>query len=358
MTAWTIQALKGYYDISLFTCYKVDISDFNKIYGTSLLIEDVEVIRPPLSFLFKVISGFGMLKYHFLVRYFKKNKTKFDVVFGTYKEVYFGIKGIQYIHFPELYKGDQDLDFLSKQYYNNSFLRLMYQNFCYFISGFDREKMKNNITLTNSNWTKDKIKEIMGIESRVVYPPVLDDIVKMPWGGKKNGFICIGRICPEKRTKVIIKIIGLVREAGFDAHIHIIGSIGERKYYNDIRRFQKNNPWIILEGSVDRKNLTSMISEYKYGINGRKDEHFGIVVAEMIKGGCIVFVPNNGGQVEIIDDEQLTFKDINDAVQKIISVLKDKDLQYRMQKKLSGRAALFSVDRFTREIREIIKELQ
>lgn len=358
LTAWVMQTLRDSYAVTLLTCDKLSISDFNNIYGTDFLPGDFEIINPPMSFLLKMIPGMGMLKYHFLGRYFKKNKDNFDIVFGTYKEMDFGVAGIQYIHFPDLYKGDKDLDFLSKQYYNNHFLKSLYQNFCYFISGFNVEGMKKNITLTNSNWTKGKIKEIMGLESRVAYPPVLDDFIKTPWKEKERGFVCLGRICPEKRTKLVIEIVRLIREKGFDTHIHIIGPVGDEKYYKEIKQLQKDNPWIFLEGLVTRKNLALLLSEHKYGIHGKKDEHFGIGVVEMVKSGCIVFVPDNGGQVKIVGDERLTYKDEKDAVPKILSVLKDVELQDFFQKHLAKRANLFSVSKFAEDIRRAVEEVQ
>ena len=356
LTAWTIQALRNEYEISLLTYYKPFVSDFNKIYGTNLLPKDIKVINPPLSHFLKIIPGLGMLKYHFLIRFFKNQKEKYDIIFGTYKEIDFGSRGIQYIHFPELYENDKDLSLLAHYYYKYSSLRLWYRKICYAISGFDEKMMKSNISLTNSDWTKKKIKEIMDVDAQVVYPPVFDDFAGVEWSKKENGFVCIGRICPEKRTKLVIKIIGLVRAMGFNVHLHIIGPIGDKQYYNDIKRFQKDNKWIFLDGMVERKVLSSMISQHKYGIHGRKDEHFGISVVEMIKGGCVAFIPDNGGQVEIINDPRLTYNNEEDAAKKIRDVLKNEDLQRSLQDHLAKRAGIFSIDKFTASIKEITKE--
>ena len=93
------------------------------------------------------------------------------------------------------------------------------------------------------------------------------------------------RIYGEMKSRgVMIEIIGAVRDAGFDVHLHIIGPVGDRFYYREIKKMQRKNSWIILEGLVDRQKLTSIISEHKYGIHGRSNEHFGIGVVEMIKG--------------------------------------------------------------------------
>ena len=45
----------------------------------------------------------------------------------------------------------------------------------------------SNISLTNSDWTKKKIKEIMDVDAQVVYPPVFDDFAGVEWSKKKMG---------------------------------------------------------------------------------------------------------------------------------------------------------------------------
>ncbi|MCI0453956.1 MAG: hypothetical protein L0Y68_03040, partial [Candidatus Dadabacteria bacterium] len=66
--------------------------------------------------------------------------------------------------------------------------------------------MKNNITLVNSDWTGNKIREFYGIEPTTVYPPVPGDFAEMPWEKKENGFVCVGRISPGKRFETVIEI--------------------------------------------------------------------------------------------------------------------------------------------------------
>jgi len=356
VTAWSIEALKDSYDVSLFTWDKIKLEILNNLYGMHLSIGDVAIINPPLSFLLNKIPNFGLFKYHLLMRYFKNLKTNFDVLFGTYKEIDFGRRGLQYIHFPEMEQKSHELDFFSRQYYRSNFLRNLYKKFCYSISSFNEGNMKQNITLTNSNWTRGMIKKIMDIESYVVSPPVLDDFVEIPWGEREEGFVCIGRISPEKRIKLIIKIISLVRKAGFNVHLHIIGPVGDISYYKEIKQIQKENRWIFIEGLIDRKSLVSTLLQHKYGIHGRRDEHFGIGIVEIVKAGCIIFVPDGGGQVEIVDNPQLIYRDEDDAMRKIEKVLSDANIQIILRKHLSVCSQKFSVESFQQSIKSIVRE--
>jgi glycosyltransferase involved in cell wall biosynthesis len=208
----------------------------------------------------------------------------------------------------------------------------------------------------NSNWTKKEVEKYFNINSIVLYPPVLSDFPEVPFEKKDNGFVCLSRISPVKRIKNIIKIISEVRASGFDMHLHIIGPIGDSSYYKEIKQIQERNKWIILEGVVSRQKLSSIVSSHKYGINGRRDEHFGISVVEMVKAGCIVFVPNGGGQVEIINNQKLIYNNDKEAVEKIIAVFKDKGLQIELRKKLFENSKKFSTENFMNSVRKIILE--
>lgn len=361
VTAWVIEALKDEYSITLFTLVEINVDKFNKFYGTHLSTEDFKVIKPPLSFLLEKLPEFGLLKYHFLIRYCKPLLKNFDLVIGTYKEADFGRKGIQYIYSPDLTVDEMRLnpaefDFLYKIYFQKKFFRNIYKNFCYIISGFNKKNMEKNTTLAISEWTQGAIKKVLGIDSIVLYPPVLNDFIEVPWEKKENGFICLGHISPGKQITSMIQVLKSVRNAGFDIHMHIIGNIEDYSYYKEIKKMQEGNSWIFIDGLMQRQELSSMVSRHKYGINGRKDEHFGIAVVEMMKAGCIVFVQEGAGQREVVNSGQLIFADKEDAVKKIINVLSNKDLQNSLLNHVAQRSGLFSTDRFINEIRQIAKD--
>lgn len=361
VAVWMIEALKKDYEVCLVTYSTITADKLNKFYGTRLSPSDFSVINPPLFFLFKGIRGLGLLKYHLLMRFFKPSSGKFDFIIGAYKEMDFKQKGAQYIHFPDLTEAEMGIDskklgLLYGLYHGHYFFRKLYKFFCYAISGSEEEDIKKNITLTNSNWTKDIIKKKLGVGAQVVYPPVPDDFIVAPWEQRENGFICLSRISPVKQIKFIIEVLDAVRGLGFNVHLHIIGPIGDNNYYKEIKQMQKERTWLFIEGIMPRENLALMIPRHKYGINGRKEEHFGISVAEMAKAGCIVFVPNGGGQVEIVNNRNLTYEDKNDAVKKITKILRDTGMQIQTQKELRNQARKFSVENFKTSIQKIAKD--
>ena len=75
--------------------------------------------------------------------------------------------------------------------------------------------------------------------------------------------------------------------------------------------------------------------------------------------GCITFVHDSGGQVEIVErDPRLCFSNQDDAAAKIDRVLADSNLQSSLLKLVSGRSAMFSTESFTRKFRELVRSYE
>ena len=80
------------------------------------------------------------------------------------------------------------------------------------------------------------------------------------------------------------------------------------------------------------------------------------VVAQMVKTGCVVFVPNGGGQREIVDTTELVYDDIEDAVGKITKVLSGEASIQTSMNGLQERGRLFSTATYCGNIRRIVDE--
>jgi len=341
---WVIKALKDDFHIDLITNQAdVTFKKINSFFGVNFSRYDFKIIKLKQY----PLNGY-ILSSHLVQRYFKKHRREYDLVISTNNEMDFGRKGIQYIHFPTVFEAEEKKNIYKKVYYN----------FSLWLSGYNREKMKNNLTLTNSYWTKQKIKEAYGIESEVVYPPI-EDIFSITWDKKENGFLCIGRISPEKKIEKVIKILKEVKRSFPDIHLHIIGAYGDKQYLRKVQYLAKSDKsWIFFNLNVSRNKLKELISSHRYGIHAMEEEHFGMVVAEMIKAACIVFVPKGGGQVEIVGrDDRIIYINTIDAIDKIKKVLKDNLTQERILKKLLCSSKVFSKEKFIQDIRKSFNTL-
>ena len=111
-----------------------------------------------------------------------------------------------------------------------------------------------------------------------------------------------------------------------------------------------------LHENISRAALVDLVSRQRYGIHGMLEEHFGMAPAELVRAGCLVWVHDAGGQVEIVDDPRLTYGSVEDAVAKIVATIRDPHETATLRKHLAGRGALFSTERFMREVRAAVEE--
>jgi glycosyltransferase involved in cell wall biosynthesis len=358
VAVWTIEALKATYDVTLITIKRVNLAEFNNFFGSN--IQENEITIKQVWRLSEVIPNGYLLKVHLAQRCYKQHLNEYDLAIATNCEMDLGKRGIQYIHIPvwndEVVRQIGHLP--NRRIHKKGVLRSIYKSGCMFLSGFSEQRMKQNITLVNSNWTGEKVKEVYGIESRTVYPPVLSDFPDVPWDKREEGFVCIGAIAPEKHIDMVVEIIKKIRRIEPRTHLHIIGNSPSHSYAQSTNRLcAENEDWLRWEQGLSRKQLTALVAQHKYGLHGMLNEHFGIAVAEMVKAGCIPFIPLGGGQAEIVKCNELIYKNIDDVVQKISYVVTDSAMQKVLREQLQKQSQQFSINTFIESIRNIIQDV-
>ncbi len=342
---WIIQALKDKYALTLFTLGEIKLEKLNAMYGTTISNEDIEIltILPKFFdilcyFMMSRNNNFQMLFFHTLIRIFKQNSHEYDLVMSAYNAMDMGQKGIQYIHWIKVLEG--------KPFHRK-------------ISAFSQEQLMENISVANSYCVADYVNKHYGINANVVYPPVVIDTPDIAWSDKEYAFICSGRIVEPKQPHKVIKILKQVRERGFDIKLHITGGGGgiyEWKYNNLVKKMvRENSSWITLHKNLPYQAYVKILANCKYGIHYKK-EPFGISIAEMVKAGAIPFVRYEGGQVEIVgqNNEELFFNTEAEAVEKIIAVLSSSAKQTQVIASLNNQRNLFSTQRFMSEIDDLV----
>ena len=357
---WIAEALKKEYKVSLISMGKIDLDALNAYYGSDLKYDEIGIIEIPVPKLLR--KKFDVLRYYRLSRYCRENSDTFDLMISTYNVMDFGTGGIQFI---ADFSFDDDLRRecnpeprrLSKYFYRGSFFRRSYIYLGKWLSGESKKGWLKNITIANSRWSAGVLRGKFGIDAKVVYPPVSDGFFDAKWEEKKKGFIAIGRLVPEKGFDKIIDILNKVRKKGYDIHLHIIGIKSDVSYYKKLKKIVGEiSDWCFLEGHIYGEEKKIVISGHKYGISGRKNEPFGIAVAEMVKAGLIVWVPDGGGQVEIVNHDDLIYKTEEEAVAKIENVMKSADKQKTLLRHLKKQAEKFSTTTFMSEIKNTVKE--
>lgn len=361
VAAFALQALRDSYDIELLSWEPIAFAEIDRFYGTRL--SETRFVTHGFSPLLRRLLALdpdphSFQRVAFLIRRAKQMRNRYHLLASFCDEIDFGRTGLQYIHYP-YFEGLYRETRTPGTWWNA--LRLRCRPF-QLISGFRFETMKQNVTLVNSNWTGERMRRAFGIPSRTVYPPVVGDFPSVPWEAREDGFVSIGRISPEKRLEDNIHLVRALRAQGHSVHFHIIGTRGHpnaEPYYCMIASLVKEySDWVTLHENLSRVEMYALVSKHRYGLHGMPGEHFGLAPAEMIRGGCIVFVPNSGGQVEIVGgNNRLTYASAKEAVDKIARVLKNETMQRDLQSQLAARADLFSAERFMCEIRNVFDSL-
>lgn len=357
---WIAEALTKDFDIHLVSMGGVNLERLNEYYGSNLSRSEVEIIEIAIPGVFK--KCFDALRGYRLARFCKKRSSEFDLIISAYDVMDFGRKGIQFIadfSFDDrlrrtFHPAPQGVKGI---FYQKSPLRWMYLKLGESLAGISKDGWKRNITIANSAWTRKIMKEVYGIETRTIYPPVVGKFPDIPWDKRENGFVCIGRLVPEKGIDIIIDILKKVGKTGQDTHLHIFGGIDNSPYISSLQRLcDENREWAFMEGKIFAAKKQEIIAQHKFGISNCKNESFGIAIAEMVKAGCIVWVPNGGGQVEIVNHPMLIYDTVEDAADKIVKVLKSTTLQAELREHLAQQSKKFSTERFTIEIRELVTQ--
>lgn len=359
---WTIEALKRECDVTLVSMGNVDLERLNAYYGTPLAPGDFSVQRVPLPVGLRHTAKFAALKGRFLLRYVRSVAADFDVLISMYGPMDFGKPGIQRIadlSFVEEWRLSLNPTFQTWKtwFYGDTLVRRAYLSLCDYIATVNAEAWNLNITVTNSAWSADRMLKKYGIPSKVLYAPVSGNYPSLPYSERENGFVCLSRVSPEKCVDSIIEILQRVRQRGHNVHLHVLGGVDNSQYASKVRRLaEQYGEWVFLEGSVYGDKKRQWLAGHRFGIHGRPNEPFGIAVAEMVMAGCVVFVPNGGGQVEIVNHPALIYENSADAVEKIHAILTDEAEQEKLCTHLRQGSNSFSVNSFVEAMRCVVAE--
>ena len=360
-----LEALQDQYDVTLITISSPDFDDLNNFYGTN--VQDVEIDLYddlPLS-IFRSISSvsstieLSALRNTCFYRYVKDIQQSYDLMVSTSGEISLGSRAIQYIHFPRRGLIATDgRDAIPGYRGSDSSMYRPYDAVCRLLAGYSPQRISEDRLLVNSQWTADIVERIYDTSPDIVYPPINDqDFTDTEWEQREEGFVTIGRICPGKQVSRTIEIVDELHEWNDDVHLHLIGPVRNTSYADDIKRKVQSREYIYIEGECSREELVEAIQQHKYGIHGKEFEHFGMVVAEMVAGGVIPFVPNSGGQIDIVkNDERVLYREVSSAVEKIKTVMESPDEQDSIRQLLRESSTRYTRERFQQQIRSLVTE--
>jgi glycosyltransferase involved in cell wall biosynthesis len=355
-----LEALKDDSDLTVLTERPADFAKLDDFYGTSLRLSRIRVLRPnPLirTVLRLDPDPGSMQPIAYLMRMCRRYRAAYDLVLAAgMEEMDLGGPGLIYVHYPHLTR------FWTRYRDSHAGVAGLLRGETrpwMLLAGYSLERVKQNTMLANSDWTRRLIEKAYDVPAQTLYPPVTASPSQLPWDVRENSFVSAGRLHRDKRMDWIIGALSKVRERHPDLRLHLVGTQDEGRqaiiYYRELRRLaEAHGTWVQLHEGMTRTDLLELMGRCRYGIHALIDEHFGIAPAETLMAGCIPFVHDSGGQVEIAGrDPRLCYSD-TDAVAKICAVLASADRQSSIQESLSARRRLFAIERFTEGVRAAV----
>jgi glycosyltransferase involved in cell wall biosynthesis len=361
VAAWTLQALREEHSLSVLAFEPLRLEEINRACGTDLRPRNYRLLRPgPLLRRLGWLAGALGLDPHRSHRYghlmwlARRLRGEHDLLLSAFSEADLGGAGIQYVHEPRASwltdpaRGRRitGLDLGARAY------RALH--------GYSAERMRANLTATNSAWSARRIERALGVRALVVPPPAPGRAVQMPWERREQAVVAVGRLVAHKRFGEIIEIVERVRASGSDLRLQIAGRAGDqrrdRRYLQWLSaRVAATGGWASLHEDLPRAALLELLGSVRYGLHAFRDEPFGIAVAEMLRAGCIPFAHRGGGVPEILGTDELLFTSPSEAVRKLLAVIGSEADQRRLRGALAERAEQFSEEVFVRRIRELVR---
>jgi glycosyltransferase involved in cell wall biosynthesis len=360
MAAWTLQALRSDFDVSLATLEPIDFAAVNVSFGTNLREGDFEVLLAPPHYqriLRNMPTQGALVEICISMRWAQDldRQGRYDILYGTSNEMDFHRRGVQYVNYPWFYLPRPASEI--RWFHQIPGVLESYRRACMILARATPSGLRRNLMLANSQYVVGQIRKAHGTDARVVYPPVPGDFVDVPFEQRRLAMAAVGRVHPTKRWVTAVEIVEAVRRRGHDLELTLIGHNDDVEYGRRMESMAATRPWFRWIRDVSRAQLLAELSQHRYGIHPMWEEHFGIAPAELQRAGCIPFVHNSGGQVEIVgNDRRLTFETVEDACERIVRVIEDPALERELRGQVAERKSWFTEKRFCESVREVVSQ--
>ena len=212
----------------------------------------------------------------------------------------------------------------------------------------------------NSKYVQDRMEKYYGpFNSTIFYPPTIYEPQNMNLERDSLRAVYIGRITAEKRITDIIDIIEKARSlTNQDLQLVIAGPMSSTSEYCEmIKQKADKFGWITLINGIWGDDKDKMLCSSTYAVHTRRNEEFGISVAEYLKSGLIPLVPDEGGSMEVVDNPALTYHDNEEAARILARLLSDRSFREEQQQHCAERSKMFSLQAYMERQKKVLEKI-
>ncbi|BCS91398.1 glycosyltransferase [Metallosphaera javensis (ex Sakai et al. 2022)] len=212
-----------------------------------------------------------------------------------------------------------------------------------------REEARRSVFIANSAYSSKAIREIYGVESTVVYPPVdVTDFLKAFHEEGEPFFVTIGRFEPGKRLDLAVRLSSMSGVRGV-----IVGSMESDSYMKKLVRLSRElKADVQFLPNLPRNSLIELMGKASVYFHPTLGEHFGIPIVEAMAAGLVPIVPRESGGFEIVPE--FSYNNLEEASE---LVKKGLNTPASTRRELKDKALSFDRRNFKEKLWNIIDEV-
>ena len=202
--------------------------------------------------------------------------------------------------------------------------------------------------VANSHYSAKALRELYGVEAKVIYPPVDVEEFYRAFHDGGSYFLTIARI---ERGKFLERAILLSHRTKVPGVI--VGYLSDEKYYRSLLALKSElGADVKLVANASREQVIEIMKGACCYFHPTTGEHFGIPVVEAMAAGLIPVVPLESGAAEIVPE--FAYSSMEEAEEKLLKALREhSSRRFEMREK----ASRFNKNRFKEELWDYIQSV-
>jgi len=277
-----------------------------------------EMIGEPLSSSIRVIVKPDLLSPRSDFQFYESTikcsilKWHCDILVDTYNCCVFPWSDVIYIHFPypnNTYFSPK-FPYLRSTSAFRDIVRMPYVFLEKNLANYD-----GKLLLANSYFTAKATEDAWGVRPEVLYPPIPSAMFEksnIRLEPRDNFVVTLARFGLGKEVELVPKIASLTDKS---IKYLMIGLAHDPTVIKDVKqkiRQLKVDDRVAILTNASRQEIKSHLANAKVYLHTKKNEHFGISIAEAMAMGCLPVVHNSGGAPEFVPD-QYRYTEIHEA---------------------------------------------